>query len=260
MKKSIIALAMVSSFAANAAYLDEKTGEVVVAENPELLGDSSGSQEEKVNYGDPTASYTGLGLERAGSNSKVTGVWGMGEHIITGEVGYHHRDKNVNFRGRYFNIDRDTNFGWSVDAMGHKAKKDGVSDSSLVGLVGGLYKWQATDNIIIAPMLYAGYGSLSVEGKQDGDKKKYSRSSGLIQTGVYGMYGFEAGHWLYANPKTTYIENAPMKASERFQNEIELGAGFMVSDNQSLGVKYTVSKLGSKKTETQGAVNYYLYF
>ncbi|MFA0605666.1 hypothetical protein AB4666_12930, partial [Vibrio amylolyticus] len=56
--------------------------------------------------------------------------------------------------------------------------------------------------------------------------------SGLGQAGVYAMYGFDAGHWVYANPKTTYNVK-----SKEFLNQVEVGGGFMVLDNASIGAK-----------------------
>lgn len=250
MKKTLLAVALVSTFAANAAYLDEETGETVVPENPELLGEPA---QEKVNYGDPTASFKGFGLTTGSKGFKQGNfVYGSGDHIFSGDVGTS-GDKDITYRARYFNIDRETNIGWSVDVLGDYKNHDGVKTSSNAFLAGGLYKMDF-GNIIVAPMAYAGYATGDTQ-RKDEPGSKLKADSYLGQAGVYAMYGFEAGHWLYVNPKTTYAFK-----DKNFNNQIEVGGGFMVTDSSSLGFKSELSKYGKDKTDFLNTVNYYVYF
>ena len=58
------------------------------------------------------------------------------------------------------------------------------------------------------------------------------------------MYGFDAGHWVYVNPKATYIA-----AAKDTVIQVKMGGGFMVSDSVSLGVKVDCTAKGSLMTE-----------
>lgn len=71
-----------------------------------------------------------------------------------------------------------------------------------------------------------------------------AKDSALAQAGIYGMYGFDGGHWLYANPKSTYHAEG-----QTFTNQIEVGGGYMVADKISVGfkVEHTAKIKGSEK-------------
>ncbi|WP_112479168.1 hypothetical protein [Vibrio variabilis] len=118
---AILAVAMtIAGFKAHAAYLDENTGEVAVPENPELLG------AESVNYGDPTASYSGVGIQRSSDFTNASFVYGGGSHILSLDVGLSDHQpgdesslgnpadakySGVALRAKYFNVNHDSGFG-----------------------------------------------------------------------------------------------------------------------------------------------------
>lgn len=271
MKLKVLALAvaaMATPLLAGAAYLDENTGEVITTAEQGLLG---ATEEEKINYGDPTASFTGFGVEKdvSGDNKGVRGtfVYGLTEggtsHIVTAELGTDDFNGGIDYRARYFNVDQCSGFGWSIDGMGGyqslTQKRDGVKGHTANNtlMAGVVQKFQVTDNIMVVPMLYG--GNMWLNAKVNGFKE--NDSTLVAQGGIYTMYGFDAGHWIYANPKTTYVKEA-----KGFNNQIEIGGGYMIADNQSLGFKVDVSKFSKivdgvdPKTETKGSINYYYYF
>ncbi len=173
--------------------------------------------EEKVNYGDPTASFTTVGVSTSKDVDQISGMMGVGSNIYQLDL---NRDKNTgdfSGRGRYFHVT--DGLGYSVDVIG---------DANTQTILGGMiYKFQLNDNVSIFPMLSVG----GTQTKRPLENDKYDRSS-LVQAGVYAMYGFDAGHWVYANPKSTYhVKN------ESFINQVEVGGGLMVTDNISIGAK-----------------------
>ncbi|MDK9777993.1 MULTISPECIES: hypothetical protein [unclassified Vibrio] len=272
MKKSLLTLAFLSTFGAQAAYLDEATVQGVITtelqEEAGLLGQSA--ETEKVNYGDPTASYTGFGVEKdvSGNNKGVrsTFVYGLTENgtsqVMTAELGTNNFNGGIDYRARYFNIDQSSGFGWSIDAIGGyqklTEKRDGITgyDATNTIMAGVVQKFQVTDAIIVVPMLYG--GNTWMNAKVAG--VKCNKDSLVGQTGVYAMYGFDAGHWLYANPKTTYV-----KELKGWSNQIEIGGGYMVAENMSVGFKVDTSQLntsifGKHNSETKASLNYHYYF
>ncbi len=212
--------------------------------------------EDTVNYGDPLASYSGLGIQQSFArdnmkNTTASFVYGGGSHIFSGDLGSNFKG-DINYRARYFNVDQESGFGWSVDALGGKVKSSfGTSYNNTV-LAGVVQKFDITDSFIVVPMVYGGKAFINDKDKAG---KKSNNDSWLGQGGVYVMYGFEAGHWVYANPKSTYLTSG-----KKWHNALELGAGYMLTENQSLGAKYELSKLEGSKSDSKATINYFFYF
>ena len=144
-----------------------------------------------------------------------------GGHIISADIGVADKktedDKvDYNYRLRYFKVT--DGLGYSVDVVGDR--------NSTTALAGAIYKFQVNDNISIFPMLSVGRTSIKDDVQLPALplNETYS-SSNLAQAGVYAMYGFDAGHWVYVNPKATYIA-----AVKDTVTQVEMGGGFMVSD------------------------------
>ncbi|WP_428775290.1 hypothetical protein [Vibrio sp.] len=195
-------------------------------------------QEEKVNYGDPTASFSMLGGAVNKDKVQLNTMYGMGEHIFQGDLGYSTdkdtpSDKKFDYRVRYFNVT--DGLGFSADVLGNADKTTAMG--------GMIYKFDLTPQAMVFPML-----SLGRQFVHDGaDKSTHvglNSDSNVAQVGVYAMYAFEAGHWLYANPKTTYVFEA-----EENINQVEVGGGYMVADAASVGfkVEYTGEIKGTAK-------------
>ncbi|WP_095498625.1 hypothetical protein [Paraferrimonas haliotis] len=239
-----------------------------------------------VNYGDPTASFSTLGVSASKDATQINGMYGAGANIFQLDVTRQNKSGEFSGRGRYFRVT--DGLGFSVDVLGDKHSR-----TALGGLI---YKFQVTDNIMIFPMLSA--GATSAKGihavpelpelpdgptpelpelpipelpihnpqpelygnnaKADGSTKW--ETQGLVQAGVYAMYAFDAGHWLYANPKSTYL----FKAKE-YVNQVEVGGGFMIAPQASIGFKVehtmdTKDAIGNKvkaDTVTWLQANYY---
>lgn len=254
MKKSTLATVVALSFAITATSFNVIANEVNEQDIAITTASSEGVDEQKVNYGDPTASYRGLGIQRSNDYTQLSGVFGAGEHIASFDAGLGDNGSNYNYRGRYFNVDQDSGFGWSIDLLGSRDKTD-TGETSNTALLGGLVqKFELTPNVMLVPMLAAGKSWLKTEQKRNNQNIKSEQDSWIAQPGVYLMYGFDAGHWLYANPKATYINE-----TKKWTQELEVGGGYMVTDSSSLGFKYEVSKYRGH-TDSKGWVNYYLYF
>ncbi|MCL9774146.1 hypothetical protein [Vibrio methylphosphonaticus] len=237
MKKTI--LTVVISSLAFGAYAEEAT-----TKNTELAQSDS---VEDINYGDPTASFSTLGLSRSGDATQINGMLGFGANIFQLDVGV--ADKKTvddkiayNYRARYFHVT--DGLGFSVDVLGDR--------DSTTALAGMIYKFEITDNFLLFPMLSIGRTHVdeknthAVTDKQD---------SNIYQAGLYGMYAFDARHWLYANPKSTYVQ----RASE-WLTQIEVGGGYMVTDSVSVGfkVEHTAeSDISRKDTTGWVQANYY---
>lgn len=208
------------------------------------------AEEEAVNYGDPTASFTTLGVSASENVTQLNGMMGLGSNIFQLDISTDNKTGDLSGRGRYFHVT--DGLGYSVDVIGDK-------DNQTV-LGGVIYKWQVNDNVSVFPMLSVG-ATQSKRFDENGKATKKYDSSNLVQAGVYAMYGFDAGHWVYANPKTTYhVKN------EAFINQVEVGGGYMLMDNVSVGAKveYTDAikdKLGNKtKSDTVGWIQANYYF
>lgn len=240
MKLSNLALltTVVLSSGLQAANLDSQTN------NAEA--DTTYVRDADVNYGDPTASYRGVGVQATDDAVTLSGVFGTGEHIASVD-GTFAKGDNFSYRARYFNVDQVNGFGVSFDVLGSKGK----DSESLAGLVGVVQKFEVTPQFLVVPMLSAGYGRMSVDVD---DKFTVSETSFIAQPGIYFMYGFEAGHWLYANPKATYV-----KEMKEWTNELELGGGYMIRDDMSMGFKYEVSRFQGN-TDQKAWANIYYYF
>ncbi|GEA59476.1 hypothetical protein [Vibrio comitans] len=205
MKKLLIGLAIAS--ACGGAMANEKEGEAV-------------------NYGDPTASFSSLGVSASENSTQLNGMIGLGSNIFQLDLGVDNKSGDMNYRGRYFHVT--DGLGYSVDVLGDK--------DNTTALAGAIYKFQATDNIMLFPMASIGYTT------SDAADGKAKSESALGQLGLYGMYGFDAGHWIYANPKATYHEQ-----SKEWIPQIEVGGGYMILDNASIGAKVEYTGESSKK-------------
>ncbi|MGR5231456.1 hypothetical protein [Vibrio rotiferianus] len=197
------------------------------------------SEKEQVNYGDPTASFSTLGVSTNENTTQLNGMMGLGSNIFQVDLGRDNKNGDLSYRGRYFHIT--DGLGYSVDVLG--------DEFNTTALAGVMYKFQVNPNISVFPMVSAGYSHTDFHGLKHG--------SVLGQAGVYAMYGFDAGHWVYANPKTTYYGE-----HKEFINQLEVGGGFMISDNISIGAKidYTAKnkKFGmADNTVTWLQANYY---
>lgn len=204
---------------------------------------STQAEAEDINYGDPTASFSTVGVSRSGDATQLNGMLGFGSNIFQLDLGV--ADKKTsdgkldyNYRGRYFHVT--DGLGFSVDVLGDR--------NSTTALAGMIYKFQITDNIMLFPMLSVGRTAADQAGKQ-------TFKSTVYQAGLYGMYAFDAGHWLYANPKSTYVQQA-----KEWVPQVEVGGGYMVTDAVSVGfkVEHTAETKYLKKDTTGWLqANYY---
>ncbi|MGF1753434.1 hypothetical protein L4C33_07545, partial [Vibrio makurazakiensis] len=256
---SALVMAFGHSCTAKAAYLDEESGEVIITSehsidvdnihaSQEMLGNSmedyirTKGTEQKVNYGDPTASYKGIGVSRDRDSYKLSGIYGDDDgNIGSAEIGKNTKKSIVNYRVRYFKVS-ETGDGLSLDVVG----SDSDNTKSTGILAGYLHKFDVSPNIIVAPMLSVGkvFTTDYIAGE------KYKTDSIVAQPGIYAMYGFDAGHWLYANPKSTYVQS-----NQKWNTAIEVGAGYMLTDSSSVGIKYEYSSFLRKK-EDNTSFNY----
>ncbi|OAN10994.1 hypothetical protein A3K86_18635 [Photobacterium jeanii] len=218
------------------------------------------AEEENVNYGDPTASFSTLGVSASENHTQLNGMYGAGSNIFQLDLGFKNKtnDKgkagDVNYRGRYFHVT--DGLGYSVDVLGGVNNfENGDKSTSNTVLAGLIYKFQVTDNISVFPMASMGYTRSDMNPKTGADSKT---TDTLFQGGVYAMYGFDDGHWVYVNPKVTHMRKANTNVAQ-----VEAGGGFMVAEKVSVGAKveYTAKndKLGMKKDDTVGwlQANYY---
>lgn len=198
--------------------------------------------EENINYGDPTASFSTVGVSASKDSTQLNGMMGFGSNIFLLDLGRDNKSGDLNYRGKYFHVTE--GLGYSVDIIGSEKSAEGsnASSNSNTALAGLIYKMQLTDNISIFPMASVGYTQTKF--KYQNNTK--SESSALGQVGLYAMYGFDAGHWVYINPKSTY--NVKQK---EFIHQVEIGAGLMVLDNASIGTKieYTAKNTELKTKE-----------
>lgn len=208
-----------------------------------FASNSTQADAEDINYGDPTASFSTLGVSRSGDATQLNGMLGFGSNIFQLDLGV--ADKKTtdgkidyNYRGRYFHVT--DGLGFSVDVLGGR--------DNTTALAGVIYKFQVTDNIMLFPMLSVGRTSADEAGKE-------TFKSTVYQAGLYGMYAFDAGHWLYANPKSTYVQQ-----SKEYVNQVEIGGGYMVTDVVSVGFKVEhTAETNTMKKDTTGwlQANYY---
>ncbi|GGB00958.1 hypothetical protein [Agarivorans gilvus] len=217
---------------------------------PMLLLAGTAMAEQSVNYGDPTAQFTMGGVSRSSDRTQLNGVVGWGEgNMVFVDLGLGDKrtaeDKlDYDYRLRYFKVN--DGLGYSLDVVGN-------ADSTTT-LAGGMYKFQLSDKVSVFPMLYGGYldskHAIEVEGRDS------FKNSAIAQAGLYAMYAFDGGHWLYANPKASYVARA-----KEFVPQLEVGAGYMLSENSSLGLKleHTVENKISDK-DTVGWISFSYYF
>ncbi|CAM4393777.1 hypothetical protein [Vibrio agarivorans] len=205
MKKLVLAVIMASAFGTAVANEQEA---------------------DSVNYGDPTASFSTLGVSASKDTTQLNGMMGLGSNIFQVDLGFDNKSGDVNYRGRYFHVT--DGLGYSVDVLGDK--------NSTTALAGAIYKFQVTDNIMLFPMGSVGYT------KSKDSISSVKSESALGQVGLYGMYGFDAGHWIYANPKATYHAQ-----SKEWLPQVEIGGGYMLFNNASIGAKVEYTGESSKK-------------
>ncbi|MDO6762595.1 hypothetical protein [Agarivorans sp. 1_MG-2023] len=216
-----------------------------------VLAEQTSEAETDINYGDPTATFSSLGVSRSNDRTQINSTFGWGAgHMIFADLGAADKkdaDNKVDFdyRLRYFKVN--DGLGYSVDVMGDR--------NTTTALVGGMYKFDITPNISLFPMLYAGKMSSKID-MPIKDSTETFKDSNLVQGGLYAMYAFDDGHWLYANPKATYVSRA-----KDFIPQIEVGGGYMVLDNVSVGfkVEHTADSKVSKK-DTVGWLQASMYF
>ncbi len=215
--------------------------------------------DEDVNYGDPTASFTMAGASVQENGYQFNGMYGAGSHILQADLGATTKkgEEGINGRGRYFYVT--DGLGYSVDMIANRADNftDGAVNTTMA-LGGAIYKIGLTDNIMVFPMLSAGAMQADVAGVK-------SYNSSLVQAGVYAMYAFNAGHWLYANPKvtTTFDEDFNNAAGHSGSAaEIEVGGGYMIGAASSVGFKLEHSFAASSKLKdnTTAWIQGSLYF
>ncbi|WP_202910150.1 hypothetical protein [Vibrio coralliirubri] len=148
MKKTILALALAlaaTTMSVNAAYLDENTGEVVVPENPELLGDSARGAEDAPDPSDLTKVNSFLWGQASNKNDLkvnlgLAGAFSEGNNYMALiEHNYNTKEKADNSRLRYFQV-LDTGLtalpqaGVSIDYMRGWGKNS--SDLVAIGTIG----------------------------------------------------------------------------------------------------------------------------
>lgn len=206
--------------------------------------------EEPVNYGDPTAIFSTVGVSASENSTQLNGMVGLGSNIFSLDLGRDNKSGDLNYRGRYFHVTE--GLGYSVDIIGSEKSFTDHTDKSKsnTALAGLMYKMQLTDNVSVYPMLSAGYTKTKFKGEK--------QESALGQVGIYAMYGFDAGHWVYVNPKSTY--NVKQK---EFIHQVEIGGGLMVLDNVSIGTKieYTAKNSELKiKEDTVAWLQANIYF
>ncbi|MBM7035608.1 hypothetical protein [Vibrio ulleungensis] len=181
---------------------------------------------EEVNYGDPTASFTTLGVSASEGGTQLNGMIGLGSNIFQADIGVDNKTGDLNYRGRYFHVTE--GLGYSVDVLGDA--------NTTTALAGAIYKFNVTDNIKLFPMASVGYT------KSKDTVAGATSESALGQAGLYGMYGFDDGHWIYANPKATYHAD-----SKEWLPQVEVGGGFMILNNASIGAKIEYTGESTKK-------------
>ncbi|MGV2990636.1 hypothetical protein ACE1OE_23750 [Vibrio sp. E150_011] len=239
MKKSILAIALTAITFGSVAAEAEKA--------------------EDINYGDPTASFSTLGVSTSGDKTQVNSMVGFGANIFQLDVTVDNKNirrDTTGYRARYFHVT--DGLGVSVDVLGEMGSK-----SSTTALAGLIYKIPLNDNVMIFPMLSLGYTDFGTPQPTSGENGDIKDGSVLYQGGIYAMYGFDAGHWLYANPKVTHIKETSANVPQ-----VEVGGGYMVSDSVSLGfkVEYTAEykvRQGSSqvnKADTVGWLQASYYF
>ncbi|MDO6541399.1 hypothetical protein [Photobacterium sanguinicancri] len=216
--------------------------------------------QEDINYGDPTASFSTLGVSASKDHTQLNGMYGSGSNIFQLDLGVKNKtdDKgkggDVNYRGRYFHVT--DGLGYSVDVLGGQTNlQNGDKSTTNTVLAGLIYKFQVTDNISVFPMASVGYTRSDNEPKSGASSKS---TDTLYQGGIYAMYGFDEGHWVYVNPKVTHMRKANANLAQ-----VEAGGGFMVAEKVSVGAKveYTAknTKLNMDKDDTVAwlQANYY---
>ncbi|MCJ2377185.1 hypothetical protein LNL84_10125 [Vibrio sp. ZSDZ34] len=209
---------------------------------------------DEVNYGDPTASFSTLGASRGENSTMLNFQAGFGANIFQIDYGFNdkslskdpNKEGSQNYRARAFHVTE--GLGFSATVVGSQNADDTKSDAVFVG---ALYKFELTDNILLFPMLDAGrsYGTVRHNGEL------IDNNSNIVQPGLYAMYAFDDGHWLYANPKAQYNV-----AAKEWVPQAEIGGGYMVSDSISVGFRLDhtgESKITKEDTKLMIQGNYY---
>ncbi|WP_234496690.1 hypothetical protein [Vibrio maritimus] len=226
MKKLLSAIGLLVAFGAHA-------GDDTALEKKQEPTD----KKEEINYGDPTAIFKSFGvLHNLDGGVQANIIYGHGKNYFQVDLTSQYKDqkgkegtKGFNYRARYFYVDE--GLGFSGDIIGTHNQ----NTNSTMALGGIIYKINVTENFMVFPMLAAGYSHA---------KSKHSNeesSTPVVQPGLYAMYAFDGGHWLYANPKMTHEfrdpRNADYQKYDKNQWEVEFGGGYMLNDWSSLEVK-----------------------
>jgi hypothetical protein len=211
--------------------------------------------ENDVNYGDPTASFSTLGVSRSDNSTMLNFQAGFGSNIFQIDYGFNdkflskdqNKEGNQNYRARAFHVT--DGLGFSATIVGSHNANETKSDAAFVC---ALYKFELTDNILLFPMLDFGrsYGKV-----RNNNGELVDNNSNIVQPGLYAMYAFDEGHWLYANPKAQYNVTA-----KEWIPQAEIGGGYMVSDSISVGFRLDhtgESKISKQDTKFMIQANYY---
>lgn len=216
------------------------------------------AQSSNQNYGDPTNAYTGLSVGQSFNGDRdVMAQAGFkalgGNNILLAELGSISErnisgSKPLSIRARYFYIHQ-TGLGFNLDYK--SAGNDNDYDWKTSTLVAGVnYKFDVTDQFLVMPMLNFGRADVAINGL-------VSEKSDVTQAGAYFMYGFQAGHWVYANPTYTYLSEP-----RDYMTALEVGAGIMLTSNTSMGLKNETQFSGgmNDKTENRTTIQASIYF
>ncbi len=195
MKKTILTIALASlSLGVNAAYLDEETGEVVVVENPELLGESARG-DETPDPSDLTKVNSFIWAQASNKNNLkvnlgLAGAYSEGNNFISLiEHDYNVKDKAHNSRVRYFQV-LDTDLaampqaGVSVDYM----KGWGKNSSDLIAL-GSIVKVKTPwERLTLFPNVAYVMGAAKNEGAKFDATGYQTNLFGSVSIGDWGQY------------------------------------------------------------------------
>ena len=223
MKKAVLALALAATFGTQAAYLDEETGEVVIAAEEHMLGDSSGAPDlsnapdpsdlTQVNsfaFGtvDDDGTLKGM-VGLAGQYSEGNSFLGLVEHSTatkTNSIG----KKDQNSRLRYFQV-LDTGVaavpkaGFSIDYMKGWENNNGVG-TDLVA-IGGIAKVPTPwEQLSLFPNV--AYVTGKAEGSDSGVKGKANISG--YQLNLFGSLALsEDGKYVVVQPQYMHLDTTP---------------------------------------------------
>ncbi|MGV2986584.1 hypothetical protein ACE1OE_02985 [Vibrio sp. E150_011] len=204
------------------------------------------NEAEQQNYGDPTTIYTMLGGSFSENSAQANVTIGGGQNLFFGDLGID-KDNTVDYRFRYFRLNEAGNAGWSIETLG--------DDNINTVMAGGVYKFEISDHFSLFPMLYGGaMTSKHAIGSKDGSISSFKDST-VLNGGLYALYAFDEGHWLYANPRAHYVHEARETIPQ-----LEIGGGYMVNDDISVGFRVMSqgeTKINDADTSVSAQFSYY---